>query len=94
MDSWGDVRSADLFGASCPQGQHPIPGMAASGPRDEDCLYLNVFTPAADQKLRPVLYWIHGGGFQLGSGSELLYDGGPLAVRGDVVVVSIHMAMG
>jgi|TARA_B100002003_G_scaffold251866_1_gene298317 para-nitrobenzyl esterase len=68
--------------------------MAASGSRDEDCLYLNVFTPAADARARAVLFWIHGGGFQLGSGSELLYNGGPLAERGDLVVVTIHYRLG
>jgi para-nitrobenzyl esterase len=64
--------------------------MAASGPRDEDCLHLNIFTPGADSGKRPVLFWIHGGGFMLGSGSELLYHGGRLAEKGDVVVVTIH----
>lgn len=90
VEPWSGTRDATEYGMSCPQGQHPIPGMAASGPRDEDCLYLNVFTPGADDARRPVLFWIHGGGFRLGSGSELLYYGGPLAARGDVVVVAIH----
>ncbi len=91
---WSGVRDATSFGASCPQGHHPIPGMAASGSRDEDCLHLNVFTPAADDQSRPVLFWIHGGGFQMGSGSELLYNGGPLTERGDLVVVTIHYRLG
>ncbi len=87
---WPGIRSATKFGNSCPQGTHPVPGMAASGPRDEDCLYLNIYTPAADQQKRAVLFWIHGGAFLLGSGSEQLYDGGKLAERGDVVVVTVH----
>ena len=92
--SWSGVRPANAFGYSSIQGTHPVPGMAASGPRNEDCLYLNVYTPAADHAKRPVLFWIHGGGFVLGSGSEALYDGGPLATRGDIVVVAIHYRLG
>ncbi|NJM29264.1 MAG: carboxylesterase/lipase family protein, partial [Rhizobiales bacterium] len=53
----------------------------------EDCLYLNVWTPAkADERL-PVLFWVHGGGFAVGSGSEPRYDGAKLASHGIVVVV-------
>ncbi len=92
--AWEDVRPAKAFAASAPQGDHPIQGFAASGPRDEDCLNLNVYTPRPDGAHRPVLFWIHGGGFTHGSGSELLYDGGPLAERGDVVVVTIHYRLG
>jgi len=92
--SWTGVREATTFGRSAIQGTHPIPGMAASGPRDEDCLYLNVYTPRADAGKRPVLFWIHGGGFTMGSGSETLYDGSRLAIRGDVVVVTIHYRLG
>jgi len=93
-DGWSGVRAANAFGYSSIQGTHPVPGMAASGPRNEDCLYLNVYTPAADNAKRPVLFWIHGGGFVLGSGSEALYDGGPLATRGNIVVVAIHYRLG
>ncbi len=92
--SWSGVRSATSFGFAAIQGTHPVPGMAASGPRDEDCLFLNVYTPAADGAKRPVLFWIHGGGFVLGSGSEALYNGAPLAIRGDIVVVAIHYRLG
>ncbi|MGH7093045.1 MAG: carboxylesterase/lipase family protein, partial [Stellaceae bacterium] len=61
---------------------------------DEDCLTLNVWTPAADGAKRPVLVWIHGGGFTSGSGSEPLYSGAALARRGDVVVVTINYRLG
>ena len=92
--AWEGVRPTTVFAASPAQGDHPVQGFAASGPRDEDCLFLNVYTPRPDAAHRPVLFWIHGGGFTHGSGSELLYDGGPLAERGDVVVVTIHYRLG
>ena len=63
-------------------------------PESEDCLSLNVYTPALDAARRPVLFWIHGGGFSHGSGSQAAYDGGPLAERGDVVVVTIDYRVG
>lgn len=91
---WSGVRAASAPGLAARQTSHPIPGFAASGPQSEDCLYLNVFTPAADGGRRPVLFWIHGGGFTHGAGSEELYNGGPLAVRGDVVVVTINYRLG
>lgn len=91
---WTGTRTATEFGDAAIQGTHPVPGMAASGPRDEDCLFLNVYTPAADNAKRPVLFWIHGGGFMLGSGSEALYNGAPLVQRGDIVVVTIHYRLG
>jgi para-nitrobenzyl esterase len=55
----------------------------------EDCLRLNVFTPAADNRARPVMVWLHGGGFTSGSGNYLIYDGTWLAKKEDVVVVSV-----
>jgi len=92
--SWSGVRLADTPGPAARQSSHPIPGFAASGPQDEDCLYLNVFTPAADGNRRPVLLWIHGGAFTHGTGAGPLYDGGPLGRRGDVVVVTINYRLG
>jgi len=88
------VRDVTAWGTAARQTSHPIPGFAASGPQDEDCLFLNAFTPGADGARRPVLFWIHGGGFTHGTAAEPLYDGGPLAVRGDVVVVSINYRLG
>jgi para-nitrobenzyl esterase len=56
----------------------------------ENCLVLNVWTAAADSAKRPVMVWLHGGGFAVGSGSAPAYDGARLAARGDVVVVTIN----
>ncbi len=94
-EPWSGVRSALEFGPSAPQQPMmlPLPGMDV-GAMDEDCLYLNVYTPAADGAARPVMVWIHGGGFVIGSGSQPVYDGRPLALRGDVVVVTINYRIG
>jgi para-nitrobenzyl esterase len=91
---WSGVRASFDFGPSAPQGGSAVRGMSAEGPLSEDCLYLNVYTRAADGRRRPVLFWIHGGAFTLGSGSSPTYDGGPLCERGDVVVVTINYRLG
>jgi para-nitrobenzyl esterase len=58
--------------------------------QSEDCLYLNIWTPDADRKKRPVMVWLHGGGFAYGSGAWPMYDGSNLAKGGDVVVVGVN----
>lgn len=92
---WQGVRDAGAFGASAPQSAMilPLPGMDV-GPTDEDCLYLNVFAPAGGAAGKPVMVWIHGGGFVIGSGSQSVYDGSQLARRGDVVVVTVNYRLG
>jgi para-nitrobenzyl esterase len=93
--AWSGVRDAQAFGNIAPQAARAdIESVVARGVQSEDCLYLNVYTPAADGGRRPVMFWIHGGAFALGSSSEAMYDGGPLAVRGDVVVVTINYRLG
>ena len=63
----------------------------ASVPESEDCLVLNVVTPdASPRRKRPVMVWLHGGGFAMGSGMDPMTDPGLLAARGDVVVVSLN----
>lgn len=90
---WGGTRNAAEFGPSCPQPQLPAP-FGVDGPKSEDCLYLNIWKPSASGRhKRPVLVWIHGGAFLIGSGSQPLYDGSKLAQHG-VIVVTINYRLG
>jgi para-nitrobenzyl esterase len=97
--SWSGVRKADRFGASCWQsisakGFGPwTHEYVVDGPVSEDCLFLNVWTPAKRGAGRPVLVWFHGGGFSQGSGSVPIYDGAALAAQG-VVVVTVNYRLG
>ena len=88
--AWAGVRPAGTFGNAA--AQSPLLGVAE--PLDEDCLYLNVWTPGTDDAAPPVMVWIHGGAFEFGAGSQAIYDGARLALRGDVVVVTINYRMG
>jgi para-nitrobenzyl esterase len=103
---WTGVRDATAYGPSCPQafgvgeenpgmlemfrtwGMHPKEEV-----QDEDCLVLNVWTPALTGA-RPVMFRIHGGGFAMGSGSWAWHDGANLVRRGDVVVVTVNHRLG
>ena len=84
---WHGVRQAVTFGAACVQD----PALGGNPrPQSEDCLYLNVWTPAgAARASLPVMVWIHGGGFVAGAGFQNLYDGTNFA-RDGVVLVSIN----
>ncbi len=86
---WRTPRACTTFGPACPQ-----PRQRADGSYSEDCLYLNLWSPAprADAKL-PVMVWIHGGGFNFGSASQAEYQGRRLAEKG-VVVVTINYRLG
>lgn len=95
---WAGERDATRFGSSAPQPglmMAALPGMDV-GAQGEDCLYLNVYAPAGARPgdRKPVLFWIHGGGFVIGSGSQAVYDGASLVRRGDVVVVTINYRLG
>jgi len=94
-EPWTGVRDAFQSGHASPQ-VSPAPGAIGAGLRGyaaqgEDCLVLNVFsTGVNDTRKRPVMMWIHGGGYTYGSGSSLGYDGANLSRAGDVVVVCIN----
>ena len=93
---WTGERDATSFGTIAPQSPTPLEAMFGAAPTSvgEDCLNLNVWTPRCDDAARPVLVWIHGGGFMTGSGSTPWYDGTRYAANHDVVVVSINYRMG
>jgi len=87
--SWTHVRNSTSFGSSCPQ-----PAQQDDGKFSEDCLYLNVWTTAKKPgESLPVMVWIHGGAFNVGSGSQPEYDGRNLAGKG-VVVVNFNYRLG
>lgn len=100
---WQGVRSSRAYGPVCPQGARAGWNNDAEaflmrwddGFPGEDCLRLNIWTPAPTGKKLPVMVWLHGGGFVAGSGHELpAYDGENLARSGEVVVVSVNHRLG
>jgi len=94
LPRWSGVREATAFGPACvqPQGKSTLVYSNDPMPVSEDCLTLNVWTPA-NAKGAPVLVWIHGGALVTGSSREPMYDGRRMAERG-VIVVSINYRLG
>ena len=98
-DKWEGVRSSRMFGPTCPQAvrmgwgadEHAFAFHWDDGYPGEDCLRVNIWTPGLNGKKRPVMVWLHGGGYAAGSGQELpSYDGFNLAKKGDAVVVTLN----
>ena len=102
---WRGVRKATAYSAASiqhvmenpemPANVHGVPQFLAPSQYEEDCLYLNIWTPAQTPDARlPVFVWIHGGGMVAGSGCEVVCDGTGFASRKDVVVVTINYRLG
>lgn len=107
--AWSGIRDTMEFGNMAPQAGDGAERPAVSGqrvtrslftpltsqPHSEDCLYLNLWSRGVGKKAtRPVMIWLHGGGFTSGSGASSLYDGVNLCRRGDVVVVTLNHRLG
>lgn len=104
-EPWQGIADAVALGAPCMQAYSPsgprvtdftrqmntlFPTWSEQKIDNEDCLFLNVWTPGADDAARPVMVWFHGGGYAYGSGGWPAYDGHNLSKRGDVVVVTVN----
>lgn len=98
VESWEGVRDCFEFGNASAQKPSPLtnsfPGMKLDADTSEDCLYLNIWAPAdPGDKPLPVMVWIHGGGYEMGAGSQGLYNGANMA-RAGVVLVTINYRLG
>ncbi|MBV8234302.1 MAG: carboxylesterase/lipase family protein [Acidimicrobiia bacterium] len=95
LERWTGVRDATRFGPVAPQNQGAMERLFGAPTQniDEDCLTLNVWTPACDDGKRPVMVWIHGGAFLYGTGATPWYDGHGFAREG-VVLVTINYRLG
>lgn len=102
-EPWTDVRAATSFSPMAPQvpemGESMVGTMGADRavemrPISEDCLYLNIWSPGVGEEKHPVMVYIHGGAFTLGSASDPWYDGTSFATRHNIVVVSLNYRLG
>ncbi len=95
-EPWGGIRPALEFAPTALQTPMEVESFIPreAQPQSEDCLYLNIWTPGLDDAGRPVMVWIHGGGFTSGAGSLVFYNGRALSTRGDVVVVTVNYRLG
>ncbi|MFX0093311.1 MAG: carboxylesterase/lipase family protein [Candidatus Hodarchaeota archaeon] len=89
---WEEIYEATKYGPIAPQAWDDNPPISMK--ESEDCLFLNIYTPNADGKKRPVMVYIHGGGFSIGTGSRGRLYGGNLAKHGEMVVVTIQYRLG
>ena len=90
-EAWQGALNATDYGAAAPQKGAQMMGIKETS---DDCLYMNIWAPTEGKQKRPVMVWIHGGGFFIGSGSQELYEGKKLAAYGDVVVVNFNYRLG
>ncbi|WP_454195545.1 carboxylesterase/lipase family protein [Nocardia sp. Marseille-Q1738] len=96
---WDGARDCTRFGRIAPQSMGPMVPIDSGLTMGEDCLWLNVWSPRytggdSVREPRPVLVWLHGGAYCLGTAAQEIYDGRKLALTGDVVVVSVNYRLG
>ena len=92
-EPWEGILEAKEFGCIPPQPYIPASSIK-DYPQSEDCLTLNIWTPACDNEKRPVMFWIHGGGFHYGGSASPRYNGEFLSKRGNICVISINYRLG
>jgi para-nitrobenzyl esterase len=93
---WAEVADATSYGPACPQPAFPKMPLELGAPQGEDCLSLNVWASADTRPgdAKPVMVWLHGGAYVLGSASQPLYDGTRLVSGGHVVLVTVNYRLG
>lgn len=95
---WKEVWDGKKFREIAPQNagliDNFLPDFAVKEPQDENCLYLNIWSPGLEGVKRPVMVWIHGGAFTIGSGSTPVYNGATLASKGNLLVITINYRLG
>jgi para-nitrobenzyl esterase len=95
-EPWTEPADGTQFGPIAPQPANPVINLGPGAVQDEDCLFLNVWSASTGQPgdRCPVMVWVHGGAYLLGSGSQPLYDAADLVAGGDLVVVTINYRIG
>jgi para-nitrobenzyl esterase len=93
--AWSGIMPAKSFGRIAPQDTRVLPILpSAPEPQSEGCLFLNVFSPGLDSARRPVMVWIHGGAFSIGSGSGQMYSSQTIAANQNIVLVTLNYRLG
>jgi para-nitrobenzyl esterase len=93
-EPWTEVADGGVLGPVCPQPVDPRIPIDLGAPQGDDCLTLNIWASSDTERHKPVMVWIHGGAYVLGSANQPLYDGRVMAAGGDVVVVTVNYRLG